>query len=183
LSPSPIAQLPKAKLRPWRVCTGRAGQLEFGMPKNVSAGLLLFRRSNGPLEVFLAHPGGSFWKNKDHGAWTIPKGLIDDSEEPLATAQREFEEETGHKPHGPYLPLGTIRQKAGKTVHAWAFEGDADPQKTKSNPARGGFPEIDRCEWFSAVDAKQKLNPAQAAFVDRLEMALGGGSTETGHCA
>jgi predicted NUDIX family NTP pyrophosphohydrolase len=154
---------------------GRAtytGRVEFGMPKNSSAGLLLFRRTGGTLELFLAHPGGPFWKKKDAGAWTIPKGLIDNGEQPLAAAQREFKEETGFKPHGPFLPLGSVRQKAGKTVHAWAFEGDADPAQLKSNSVQGTFPEIDRCEWFSAADARKKLNPAQAAFVGRLEAAL-----------
>ena len=142
------------------------------MPESASAGLLLFRRSGGALKLFLAHPGGPFWKHKDAGAWTIPKGLIDGSEEPLVAAMREFEEETGLLPHGPYLPLGTIRQKAGKTVHAWAFEGDADPAQVKSNLVRDSFPEIDRCAWFSPSEAREKLNPAQAAFVDRLEAAL-----------
>jgi len=142
------------------------------MPESASAGLLLFRRSGGALELFLAHPGGPFWKHKDAGAWTIPKGLIDRGEEPLASAIREFEEETGLPPRGPYLPLGTIRQKAGKTVHAWAFEGDADAANVKSNLVQGSFPEIDRCAWFSPAEARQKLNPAQAAFVDRLEAAL-----------
>jgi predicted NUDIX family NTP pyrophosphohydrolase len=147
------------------------------MPKNVSAGLLLYRRPGSVLEVFLAHPGGPFWRYKDVGAWTIPKGLIDDGEQPLAAAQREFEEETGIKPRGPYLELGAIRQKAGKTVHAWAFQGDADPTLVKSNPVRsnlvqGGFPEVDRCEWFTAAEARTKLNPAQTALLDRLEAAL-----------
>jgi len=148
--------------------------VEFNMPENQSAGLLLFRRSPGGLELFLAHPGGPFWKNRDLGAWTIPKGLIEGGEEPLAAAQREFEEETGFRPQGPYLPLGAVRQKAGKIVQAWAFEGDADPAQAKSNLVGSdrGFAEIDRCEWFPATVARKKLNPAQAAFVDRLEAAL-----------
>src|SRR5262245_2789403 len=144
------------------------------MPKNFSAGLLLFRRTSGVLELFLAHPGGPFWKRRDAGAWSIPKGLVEDHEEPLAAAQREFEEETGLSHRGPYLPLGFVRQKSGTIVHAWAFEGDADPDQVKSNPVEGnrGFPEIDRCQWFSAADARKQLNPAQAAFVDRLEATL-----------
>jgi predicted NUDIX family NTP pyrophosphohydrolase len=149
------------------------------MPAPVSAGLLMYRRTpEGDLELFLVHPGGPFWKNRDDGVWTIPKGLIDGDEEPLAAACREFQEETGLAPKGPYLPLGTIRQKAGKVVHAWAFAGDADPSQIKSNTTRVEFPrssgrwltvpEIDRAAWFEAKTARQKLNPAQAELVDRL---------------
>ena len=147
------------------------------MAKPASAGLLLFRRTSAALEVLLAHPGGPFWKHKDAGAWTIPKGLIDSGEDPLIAAQREFCEETGLQPNGPYLPLGAIRQKAGKTIHAWAFEGDADPSQLHSNAVilpggRPSFPEIDRFGWFTLDQARQKLNPAQAAFLDRLLAAL-----------
>jgi len=148
--------------------------------KNVSAGLLLFRRAGGGLEVFLAHPGGPFWKHKDLGAWTIPKGLVEPGEEPLAAACREFAEETGIQPSPPYLPLGSVRQKAGKLIHAWAWEGDADPAAAASNlvPTQTGaswgqFPEIDRCQWFTPAQARQKLNPAQAELVDRLQKQLG----------
>jgi predicted NUDIX family NTP pyrophosphohydrolase len=95
--------------------------------RNVSAGLLLFRRPAGGLELFLAHPGGPFWRGRDLGAWTIPKGLVAPGEELLAAARREFEEETGIVPREPFLPLGSVRQKAGKVIHAWAWEGDADP--------------------------------------------------------
>lgn len=146
-----------------------------------SAGLLLFRR-RPRLEVFLAHPGGPFWKNRDAGAWTIPKGLIEAGEEPLAAACREFLEETGLQPRGPYLPLGSIRQKAGKVIHAWAWEGDADANGIKSNQVRlehprgsgrwVSMPEIDRCGWFTPAEAKEKLNPAQAAWIDRLTAEL-----------
>jgi predicted NUDIX family NTP pyrophosphohydrolase len=149
---------------------------------NVSAGLLLFRRGAGGLEVFLAHPGGPFWAKKDAGAWTIPKGVIAEGEEPLDAAVREFREETGIEPRGPYLPLGSVRQKAGKTVHAWAWEGDADPSRVTSNLMRGEwphgsgrwltFPEVDRCEWFTPAEARKKLNPAQAEFLDALERVL-----------
>jgi predicted NUDIX family NTP pyrophosphohydrolase len=140
---------------------------------NASAGLLLYRQRPHGVEVFLAHPGGPFWKHKDAGAWTIPKGLLDAEEEPLAAAQREFEEETGIEPKGPYLPLGSVRLKSGKLVQAWAFEGDADPAQVRSNAVAGkGFPEIDRCAWFRPAEARHKLNPAQVAFVDRLEAAL-----------
>lgn len=150
---------------------------ERGGKSKVSAGLLLFRRLPD-LEVFIAHPGGPFWKNRDAGAWTIPKGEANPGEDLIVAAQREFWEETGFTPSGPYLPLGSIRQKAGKEVHAWAWEGDADPSAIQSNlmrtevPRHSGewieFPEIDRCAWKSPAEAKRLLNPAQAAFVDRL---------------
>lgn len=150
--------------------------------KNVSAGLLLFRRSADVLEVFLAHPGGPFWSSRDLGAWTVPKGLVEDGEDLLAAAIREFEEETTMRPEGPFLPLGSIRQKAGKLVHAWAWEGEANPRQVRSNTMRAEwprgsgrwltFPEVDRCEWFDACNARQKINPAQAELIDRLEAAL-----------
>ena len=107
---------------------------------NESAGLLLFRRGAGGLEVFLAHPGGPFWADRDDGAWTIPKGVIDPGEDALAAARREFEEETGIRPAGPFLPLGSVRQKAGKLVHAWAWEGDADPAAVTSNTMKVEWP-------------------------------------------
>ena len=148
----------------------------------VSAGLLLFRRTAGRLEVFLAHPGGPFWANKDAGAWTIPKGLVNPGEDQLAAARREFAEETGLHPDGPFLPLGSVRQKAGKVIHAWACEGDADPAAVTSNtmrvewPPRSGewvtIPEIDRCGWFEPAAARGKINPAQAELIDRLEEML-----------
>jgi predicted NUDIX family NTP pyrophosphohydrolase len=150
-----------------------------------SAGLLLFRRTGDGLEVFLAHPGGPFWKNKDMGAWTIPKGLVDEGEELLDAARREFREETGLEPSGPFLPLGDVRQKAGKRVHAWAWEGDLDPAAVTSNemrtewPRGSGrwltFPEVDRCAWFGPDEARARLNPAQAELVGRLEALLGQG--------
>jgi predicted NUDIX family NTP pyrophosphohydrolase len=154
------------------------------MPKRerISAGLLLFRRCYEMLEVFLAHPGGPFWTNKDAGAWTIPKGELSEGEEPLAAACREFLEETGIEPRGPFLPLGEVRQKAGKLVHAWAWEGDADPSAVKSNvmklqwpPGTGRWisvPEIDRCAWFNTATANEKINAAQVEFLKRLELHL-----------
>jgi predicted NUDIX family NTP pyrophosphohydrolase len=150
----------------------------------VSAGLLLFRRVPDGIEVFVAHPGGPFWAGRDAGAWTIPKGIVDEGEEPIAAACREFEEETGIVPVGPFLSLGSVRQKAGKTVHGWAWEGDADPDTVTSNtmrtewPRNSGrfitFPEVDRCAWMSVREAHEKLNPAQAEFVDRLVEMLKG---------
>ena len=149
---------------------------------NVSAGLLLFRRAHQGLEIFIAHPGGPFWRDRDAGAWTIPKGIVEAGEDLLAAAQREFEEETGIAPNGPFIPLGSIRQKAGKTIHAWGFEGDADARSITSNsmrtewPRGSGrfieFPEVDKCGWFDPATAKAKMNPAQAELVDRLEAAL-----------
>jgi predicted NUDIX family NTP pyrophosphohydrolase len=149
---------------------------------NVSAGLLLFRRPAGALELFLAHPGGPFWKGRDAGAWTIPKGLVNAGEELLDAARREFEEETGIRPAGPFVPLGSVRQKAGKVVHAWAWEGDADPAAVTSNTTRSqwppgsgkwiSYPEVDRCAWFAPAVARIRLNPAQAELIDRLDAAL-----------
>jgi predicted NUDIX family NTP pyrophosphohydrolase len=147
-----------------------------------SAGLLLYRGWPQGLEVFLAHPGGPFWHQRDAGAWTIPKGLVEEGEDSLAAACREFEEETGIHPEGPFIPLGSIRQKAGKLVNAWAWEGDADPTRVTSNqmrtewPRGSGrfltFPEVDRCAWFDPRTAREKINPAQAELIARLEGLL-----------
>ncbi len=154
--------------------------------RTLSAGLLLYRRPQGGLEVFLAHPGGPFWRGRDLGAWTIPKGLVTAGEELLDAARREFEEETGIAPREPFLPLGSIRQKAGKVIHAWAWEGNADPATIVSNttscewPRGSGrtltYPEVDRCAWFEPNAARTKLNPAQAELIDRLEAALQAGA-------
>lgn len=154
----------------------------MGRPSTPSAGLLLYRRGQSRLELFLAHPGGPFWLTRDAGAWTIPKGVAEQGEDILAAACREFEEETGIHPVGPFLSLGSIRQKAGKLVHAWAWEGDADPGRVTSNtmetewPRGSGrvltFPEVDRCAWFDPEAAREKINPAQAELIDRLELAL-----------
>lgn len=149
---------------------------------NVSAGLLLYRRTETSFEVLLAHPGGPFWAGRDAGAWSIPKGLVEADEEPLAAAIREFVEETGLQPSGPYLPLNTVKQKAGKLIHAWACAGDADPTQLKSNlmraewPYKSGrwvnFPEVDRFGWFTPAEAQEKLNPAQVELVERLAALL-----------
>jgi predicted NUDIX family NTP pyrophosphohydrolase len=148
------------------------------MPR-VSAGLLMYRRRPAGLEVLLVHPGGPFWTSKDLGAWTLPKGEVAEGEDELATARREFEEETGLEPGGELLPLGSIRQKGGKVVHAWAFEGDADAAAIRSNtyhvewPPRSGqwrtFPEVDRAEWFPLDEARRRINSAQAELIDTLE--------------
>lgn len=149
----------------------------------VSAGLLIFRRKIDIVEFLLAHPGGPFFARKDDGVWTIPKGEVQPGEDLLTRAQIEFEEETGTKPSGNFIPLGSIKQKGGKTVHAWAVEGDLPGQfELKSNlfeiewPPRSGklkeFPEIDRAEFFSGEIARRKINPAQIAFLDRLRATL-----------
>lgn len=148
-----------------------------------SAGLLMYRRAaDGAAQVLLAHPGGPFWRGKDQGAWTIPKGEYEAPEQPLAAARREFTEETGFEAAPPFLPLGEIVQKNGKRITAWAFEGDCDPAQLRCNtfemewPPRSGrmqsYPEVDRIEWFSMADARRKIVPAQRALLDRLEQAL-----------
>ena len=147
------------------------------MPKR-SAGILLFRRAGGEIEVLLAHPGGPFWKNKDDGAWSIPKGEYSDDEDPLAAAKREFAEETGLTPSGDFIPLGEVRQPGGKVVTAWALEGDFDTKLVRSNtfsmvwPPHSGksqeFPEIDRAEWFRLDVARRKILKGQAELLDRL---------------
>lgn len=143
-----------------------------------SAGILLYRRRAGELEVFLVHPGGPFWAKKDDGAWSIPKGEFLEDEEPLAAAQREFTEETGRTLEGPFTSLGEVKQSGGKRVHAWAAAGDCDPETITGNtcriewPPRSGrtleFPEVDRAAWFSLALAATKINPAQSAFLERL---------------
>lgn len=137
------------------------------MPKS-SAGLLLYRL---PLEVFLVHPGGPFWANKDKGSWSIPKGEFEVSEDPLAAARREFTEETGFTASGDFKRLTPLKQKSGKIVHAWAVEFDCDPTLVKSNTFvfKGReFPEVDRAGWFTIEEAKQKILPGQAGFLDQL---------------
>lgn len=148
-----------------------------------SAGLLMYRRSGGELEVFLVHPGGPFWAAKDAGAWTVPKGEYLDGEEPLDAAKREFAEETGFAANGDFIDLGTVRQTSGKIVNAWAFEGDCDPGKLVSNfceiewPPRSGkrmeIPEVDRGGWFNLGSARNKILVSQVGFLDVLAEKVG----------
>jgi len=153
------------------------------MPKR-SAGLLMYRKRDGELEVFLVHPGGPFWAKKDLGAWTIPKGEYEPDEDPLAAAQREFLEETSFPATGPFLPLDTIRQASGKLVTAWAFAGDCDPSKLVSNtcviewPPRSKrqleIPEVDQGRWFSLAEAVKSIRKEQAPLLDVLTAKLAG---------
>ncbi len=148
-----------------------------------SAGILLYRFDTvKKLEVFLVHPGGPFWKEKDSGAWTIPKGEFSDTEEPLAAAVREFKEETGTLVSGYFKPLTPVKQNGGKLVFAWALEGMLDAETIQSNtfkiewPPRSGkwqqFPEVDKGGWFYLEEARQKINAAQLAFLAELEILL-----------
>jgi len=147
------------------------------MPQK-SAGILLYRRRAGALQVLLVHPGGPFWSRKDAGAWTIPKGEIGAGEEPLEAAKRELAEETGLRPEGRFIPLDPIRQRAGKAVYAWAVEGDCDATAIRSMtftlewpPGSGRmreFPEVDRAEWLDLDAAREKLIPAQWPFLEQL---------------
>jgi len=151
------------------------------MPKR-SAGVVLFRRKEREIEVLLAHPGGPFWKNKDDGVWSIPKGEYGENEDPLAAAKRELAEETGLTPSGDFIPLGEIRQTGGKVVTAFAVEGNADAASIRSNnfsmPWPPGsknlqeFPEIDRVEWFPLEVARRKILKAQAELLERLARHL-----------
>ena len=166
-------------------CLGAAGLFNFHklvhMPR-ISSGLLVYRTKAGAVEVLLVHPGGPFWKNKDLGAWTIPKGEVNPGEDLLVAARREFKEETGYEPDGPFAPLSPVKQKSGKIVHAWTCAGDFDAASCKSNtyrmewPAKSGkwaeFPEVDCAEYFSLDVAATKINPAQVAFLHELAELL-----------
>ena len=142
----------------------------------------MYRRSGSGVEVFLVHPGGPFWAKKDEGAWSIPKGEYNGDEDPLAAARREFEEETGFVPEGIFREIGELKQSGGKIVVAWAFEGDCDPAKVRSNlveiewPPKSGrkinIPEIDRAAFFTISEARQKINPAQVVFLNALKDQL-----------
>jgi predicted NUDIX family NTP pyrophosphohydrolase len=158
---------------------------DFGADFMRSAGLLLHRVRDGRREVFLIHPGGPFWRNKDQGAWSIPKGEFDRGEEPLDAAKREYREETGFEPPaGPFVPLGAITQPSGKVVEAWSVAGDCDPAQVRSNtvllewPPRSGrkreFPEVDRAAWFDLPEAHRRILRGQRGFLTALERALDG---------
>lgn len=143
-----------------------------------SAGIMMYRKTKNGIEVFLVHPGGPFWKNKDAGAWSLPKGLIGKDEDPLACARREFEEETGFAVVGDFVSLGSVKQPGGKQVLAWAVEGDCEPLRLKSNdfelewPPRSGrrqrFPEVDRGQWFAPAQAREKILAGQRPILERL---------------
>jgi predicted NUDIX family NTP pyrophosphohydrolase len=153
------------------------------MPK-ISAGLLLFRRRDGALEVLLGHMGGPFWAGREIGAWSIPKGLPEPGEDLLAAARREVREETGLEPAGPFLALRPIRQAGGKEVHAWAAEADCDPATLRSNhfrvqwPPRSGqwrsYPEIDRAAWLPLPEARARIVRGQVGLLDELERLCSG---------
>ena len=155
------------------------------MPQT-SAGILMWRRRGGEVEILLGHFGGPMWRNKDAGAWAIPKGLIEPGEEPKAAARREFEEEIGHPAEGDLISLGRIRQSGGKLVEAFALEGDFDPKHLDSNsfslewPPKSGrfqsFPEIDQADWFDLASAREKILPSQRPLIDLLEKTLASGS-------
>jgi predicted NUDIX family NTP pyrophosphohydrolase len=148
----------------------------------ISAGLLMYRIHDGKLQVLLAHPGGPYFKNKDDLAWTIPKGEIEQGEDLLEAAKREFEEETGSTPTGPFTALKPIKQKGGKIVHAWAFKGDCDPTAITCNtftmewPPKSGqqmaFPEIDRADFFDLAAAMRKIKGGQEALIEELAELL-----------
>lgn len=152
------------------------------MPKR-SAGILMYRRLGADIELLLVHPGGPFWARKDLGAWSIPKGEYSESEDALAVARREFEEETGARPRGDLLSLGEVIQPGRKIVTAWALEGDFDPAGLKSNlfeiewPPKSGrkqsFPEVDRAQWFSPADARRKILKGQSELITRLLNSIG----------
>jgi predicted NUDIX family NTP pyrophosphohydrolase len=155
----------------------------------VSGGILLYRQRDGRLELLLAHPGGPYWSGRDAGVWTLPKGVANDGEALEAVAAREFAEETGFElsavaldPTRAPVSIGDVTLKSGKVVHGWAVEGDLDPALANSNeaeiewPPRSGkrmvIPEIDRVAWFETEEARRRVHPAQAAFIDRLQDAL-----------
>ena len=149
----------------------------------VSAGILLHRTRHGTLQVLLVHPGGPFWTRRNLGAWSIPKGKVEEGEDPLAAARREFREETGAAAEGTALTLGSIRMKSGKVVHAWTVAGDFDPDRLRSAafeiewPRGSGtmrtFPEVDRAAWFTLEEARRHILPAQAPLLDALAAVVG----------
>jgi predicted NUDIX family NTP pyrophosphohydrolase len=178
-SPRHLQRTAHATARPFRFLQDeKVDLLRCEVMKKESAGLLMYRVREGALQVLLVHPGGPFWRNKDVGAWSIPKGEVEAGEDLLVAARREFLEELGMEVEGTCYPLGSIRQKAGKVVHAWAVDGDLDVTKVRSNfveiewPPRSGkkvpFPEVDRAEFFSIEEATGKINSAQMMFLERL---------------
>jgi len=150
----------------------------------ISYGLQMYRLRKGLPEVFLVHPGGPLWAGKDSGSWSIPKGLPEGAEDPLSTARREFEEETGFQASGSFIPLTPVKLKSGKVVQAWTFEGDCDPEAARSNtfcvewPPNSGrhqvFPEIDRAAWFGIQDAKNNISAGQIGLIEELFRLLKG---------
>jgi len=152
------------------------------MPKKTSAGILLYRILDNQAEVFLVHPGGPFWANKDRGAWSIPKGLFKEDEDPFEAAKREFQEETGSCVEGGFIELTPLKQPSGKMVYAWAVEGNIDAASVKSNmfsmewPPHSGkeqeFPEVDKGGWFNLAEAREKLLPGQRDFLVELQIKL-----------
>lgn len=168
------------------ILNGLQMAVQLPLPSKVTpkaaAGLLMFKVTDGLIRVFIVHPGGPAWKNKDIGSWSIPKGEVNAGEDLFATAKREFTEETGFPVNDPLYPIGQITQKSGKVVTAWAFEGDVDSRMMKCNeividfPRGSGkmitIPEVDRGEYFSIEDAKDKLNPAQIPFLERLKETI-----------
>jgi predicted NUDIX family NTP pyrophosphohydrolase len=156
---------------------------EKNMPKKNTAGILMYRYRGPMIEVFLVHPGGPFWTKKDAGSWSVPKGQIDENEDPLDAARREFEEETGFAVDGDFTRLEPVKQAGGKVVHTWAIEGDCNAEAIKSNmfsmewPPRSGkrqeFPEVDRAGWFSVETAKGKILKAQIGLLEDLQRKIG----------
>ena len=152
------------------------------MAKKESAGIVMYRYRASTVEIFLVHPGGPFWKNKDSGAWSIPKGEFEKSEDPLQAARREFHEETGFSVDGNFIALNPVRQAGGKVVHAWAVEGDCEAESIESNsftmewpPGSGQrteFPEVDRAGWFSVSLAREKILKGQLPLLDELERIM-----------
>ena len=165
-------------------CLARTARAACPAMAKQSAGILLYRRRAGRVEVLLVHPGGPYWRKRDAGAWSIPKGEFGAAEAPLDAARRELAEETGLTPEGPFLPLGCVTQRGGKTVHAWAAEGDCDPATLVANsftmewpPGSGrmqAFPEVDRAAWFDLAAARERILAAQADLLDALERELDG---------
>lgn len=152
------------------------------MATKQSAGILLYKKMNGSLQVFLVHPGGPYWQKKDEGSWSVPKGEFSDAEDALQAAKREFFEETGTSLSGEFIELAPVTQKAGKKVYAWAIEGDIDAGDIRSNTftiewppgsrKMKEYPEVDRAGWFNVETAKEKINPAQASLIDDLIQKL-----------